>query len=119
MAAIITDLLRVKNARSFIEKIRDANNSYYTFIGLPNASEVSSSWDTTPPSPRDCFDDSNTYWDTMVALKKISADDIRPVVRKIQWASATIYDMYRHDVNRNNLSKPSNKTSLYASNYYI
>ena len=55
----------------------------------------------------------------MLALKKISADDIRPVVRKIGWASATIYDMYRHDVNRNNLSRPSNKTSLYASNYYV
>jgi hypothetical protein len=55
----------------------------------------------------------------MIAMKKIAADDIRPVVRKIQWASATIYDMYRHNVNRNNLSKPSNKTSLYASNYYI
>ena len=119
MAAIITDLLRVNNARNFIEKIRDANRSYYTFIGLPNASEVASSWNTSPPSPRDCFDDSNSYWDTMVAMKKISADDIRPVVRKIGWASATIYDMYRHDVNRNNLSKPSNKTSLYASNYYV
>jgi hypothetical protein len=55
----------------------------------------------------------------MIALKKIAADDIRPVVRKIQWASATIYDMYRHDVNRNNLSKPSNKTSLYSSNYFV
>ena len=76
MAAIITDLLRVNNARNFIEKIRDANNSYYTFIGLPNASEVSSSWDTTPTSPRDCFEDSNKSWDTMAALKKISADDI-------------------------------------------
>jgi hypothetical protein len=119
MAAIITDLLRVKNARTFIEKIRDPAESYSTFIGLPNASEVTSNWNTTPPSPRDCFDDTNTYWDTMIAMKKIAADDIRPVVRKIQWASATIYDMYRHNVNRNNLSKPSNKTSLYASNYYI
>ena len=61
MAAIITDLLRVKNARSFIDKIRDPANSYYTFIGLPNASEVVSSWDTSPPSPRDCFDDVNFY----------------------------------------------------------
>ena len=119
MAAIITDLLRVKNARNFIDKIRDPNNSYYTFIGLPNSEEVASNWNTSPPAPRDCFDEFNSYWDTMIALKKISADDIRPVVRKITWASATIYDMYRHDVNRNNLSKPSNKTSLYASNYYV
>jgi len=119
MAAIITDLLRVKNAKSFIDKIRDPSNSYYTFIGLPNSTEVVDSWNTSPPAPRDCFDDTNFYWDTMVALKKIAADDIRPVVRKLQWASATIYDMYRHDINRNNLSKPSNKTSLYSSNYFV
>jgi hypothetical protein len=119
MAAIITDLLRVNNARGFIEKIRDPSNSYYTFIGLPNATESQTNWNTTPPSPRDNFDDVNFYWDTMIALKKIAADDIRPVVRKIQWASATIYDMYRHDISRNNLSKPSNKTSLYSSNYFV
>jgi len=119
MAAIITDTLRVNNAKDFIAKIRSIDQSYYTFIGLPNASEVTDIWNTTPPSPRDCLDDTNSYWDTMIALKKIGANDIRPVVRKIGWASATIYDMYRHDVNRNKLSRPSNKTSLYASNFYI
>ena len=119
MAAIITDVLRVNNARNFIDKVRDPSKSYYTFIGLPNATEVASTWNTSPPSPRDCTDDGNGYWDNMIALKKIGADDVRPVVRKVEWASATIYDMYRHDVNRNNLSRPSNKTSLYASNYYI
>ena len=41
------------------------------------------------------------------------------LLERLEWASATIYDMYRHDVNRNNLSRPSNKTSLYASNYYV
>ena len=71
MKTIITDTLRVNNARSFIDKIRDPNRSYYTFIGLPNATEVVSNWDTSPPSPRDCLDDSNGYWDTMVALKKV------------------------------------------------
>ena len=119
MAAIITDQLRIKNARSFIDKIRSSTDSFYTFIGLPNATENKSDWDTSPPAPRDCFDDENFYWDTMIAMKKISADDIRPVVRKLSWASATIYDMYRHDINRNNLSDSSNKTSLYSSNFYI
>ena len=39
MAAIITDQLRIKNARSFIDKIRSSTDSFYTFIGLPNATE--------------------------------------------------------------------------------
>ncbi len=119
MSAIITDQLRIKNAKDFIDRIRSLDNSYYTFIGLPNASEQLSTWDANPPSPKDSFDQENSYWDTLIALKKISPDDVRPVVRKIPWVSATIYDMYRHDITRTNLSKPSNKTSLYASNYYV
>ena len=76
MAAIITDQLRIKNARTFIDKIRSSTDSYYTFIGLPNAVENNSDWDSSPPAPRDCFDDENFYWDTMIAMKKISAEDI-------------------------------------------
>jgi len=29
------------------------------FVGLPNATEVSSSWDIDPPDPRDYFDEEN------------------------------------------------------------
>lgn len=118
MAAIITDLMRIKNAKSFVDKVRNSSNSFYTFIGLPNSTEVQNNWNTVPPSPKDSFDDSNSYWDTMIALKKISPDDIRQVIRKITWSSATIFDMYRHDISRTNLSSPGNKTSLYSSNYF-
>jgi hypothetical protein len=119
MAAIITDYLRINNARSFIEDIRDSDQSYYTFVGLPNSSELSSNWDNNPISPKDSFSENNDIWDTIIALKKISPDDIRPVVRRIPWESGTIYDAYRHDISRENLSSPSNKTSLYSSNYYV
>lgn len=119
MAAIITDYLRINNARSFIEDIRNPARSYYTFVGLPNSEELSSSWDNNPISPKDSFDEENSYWDTLIALKKLSPDDIRPVVRKITWETGTIYDAYRHDITRTNLSKPSNKTSLYTSNFYV
>jgi hypothetical protein len=119
MSAIITDQLRIKNARSFINEIRSSDNSYYTFIGLPNASEISSTWDSYPPPPKDSFNEQNDYWDSVIALKKIGVDDVRPVVRRIPWVSATIYDMYRHDITRTNLSRPSNKTSLYSSNFYV
>jgi hypothetical protein len=118
MAAIITDQLRIKNARNFVSTVSSSENSYYTFIGLPNASEISSSWDATPISPKDSFDDENNAWDTIISVKRITENDVRPVVRKISWVSATIYDMYRHDITRTNLSKPSNKTSLYGSNFY-
>ena len=70
MAAIITDQLRILNAKNFVSGVQSTTNSYYTFIGLPNSSSYQSDWDTNPPSPKDSFDQNNDYWDTMLALKK-------------------------------------------------
>tara|TARA_A100001201_G_scaffold4811_6_gene9268 strand:- start:9172 stop:10731 length:1560 start_codon:yes stop_codon:yes gene_type:complete len=119
MAAIITDQLRILNSKEFVASVASTSNSYYTFVGLPNPTEVKSTWDTSPPDPRDSFDEENSYWDTMIALKKISSSDIKRVVRKVSWASGVTYDMYRHDVKAENPSKPSNATTLYGANYYV
>ena len=119
MSAIITDQLRILNAKSFVAGLTTTSNSYYSFIGLPNATDYSSTWDTTPLAPKDNFDEENGYWDTMIALKKIKSDDVRQMVRKITWSSGTTYDMYRHDISRDNTSKPSGATSLYYANYYV
>ena len=119
MSAIITDQLRILNAKSFVAGLTTTSNAYYSFIGLPNATDYSSTWDTTPLAPKDNFDEENGYWDTMIALKKIKADDVRQMVRKVTWSSGTTYDMYRHDISRSNTSKPSGATSLYYANYYV
>lgn len=119
MSAIITDQLRILNAKNFVSAATSSANSYYSFVGLPNATDYSSSWDAIPPAPKDSFEQENDYWDTMIALKKISASDVRQVVRKITWTSGTTYDMYRHDISRTNTSKPSGVTSLYSANYYV
>ncbi len=119
MSAIITDQLRILNAKNFVSAATSSANSYYSFVGLPNATDYSSSWDAIPPAPKDSFEQENDYWDTMIALKKISASDVRQVVRKITWTSGTTYDMYRHDISRTNTSKPSGATSLYSANYYV
>jgi len=119
MSAIITDQLRILNAKEFVASVASTSNSYYSFVGLPNATEVSSTWDTDPPDPRDNFDEENNYWDTMVALKKINETDIKQVVRKVTWQSGVTYDMYRHDIKATNPSRPSNAISLYDANYYV
>jgi len=119
MSAIITDQLRILNAKNFVSSATTSDNSYYVFIGLPNATDYLDTWDSFPPSPKDNFDQESDYWDTMIALKKIKSDDVKQVVRKITWKSGTTYDMYRHDISRTNLSVPSQSTSLYSSNYYV
>ena len=118
MAAIITDQLRILNAKDFAASIASTSNSFYSFVGLPNPTDVDSSWDSNPPDPRDSFNEENNYWDTMIALKKIDVDDVKQVIRKITWRSGTTYDMYRNDIRAENPSKPSNSVSLYEANYY-
>jgi hypothetical protein len=119
MSAIITDQIRILNAKNFVSSLISNENSYYSFMALPNATDYNSDWEQSPPAPIDNFNQENDCWDTLISLKKISNDDVRQVVRKNTWQSGITYDMYRHDISRNNLSKPSNSTNLYSSNYYI
>jgi hypothetical protein len=42
MAAIITDQIRILNAKNFVSGISTGSNSYYTFIGLPNPTDFQS-----------------------------------------------------------------------------
>tara|TARA_A100001015_G_scaffold196116_1_gene218743 strand:+ start:136 stop:1689 length:1554 start_codon:yes stop_codon:yes gene_type:complete len=119
MAAIITDQIRILNAKNFIAGIDNSSNSYYSFVGLPNPTDYQSDWDTDPPAPKDNFDQENDYWDTMVALKKINTADANQVVPKRTWSSGTAYDMHRHDYSRTNTAKVSGSTSLYLANYFV
>jgi hypothetical protein len=119
MSAIITDQFRILSAENFMSSVELTSNSYYAFVGLTNSTDYKSDWEESPLDPIDSFYNYSDIWDTTIALKKINPNDVMMVVRKINWESGIIYDMYRHDVWREKLSKPSNKTSLYKSNYYV
>ena len=119
MSAIITDQLRILNAKNFVSTATSSVNSYYSFVGLPNATNYSSTWDTNPPAPKDSFDQEEDYWDTMIALKKITSSDVSRMVNRYTWTSGVTYDMYRGDISRTNIAQPSGATSLYASKYFV
>ncbi len=119
MAAIITDQLRILNASNFVSGVQSSSNSYYAFIGLPDATSYQSDWDTSPPSPKDNLNQSNDYWDTMLAVKKINAADVSQVVRKVTWQSGITYDMWRNDISRDNPSQPSGSFDIYTADYYV
>ena len=119
MAAIITDQIRILNAKNFVSGITSSSNSCYSFIGLPNPADYQDDWDSNPPAPKDNFSQENDYWDTMVALKKINAGDVRQVIPKRTWTSGTTYDMYRHDYSVTNTAAVSGATNLYSAFYYV
>ena len=71
MAAIITDQIRILNAKNFISGVNNSSNSYYSFVGLPNPTDHQSDWDTDPPSPKDNFDKRMTIGIRWLLLKKL------------------------------------------------
>jgi hypothetical protein len=119
MAAIITDQLRILNAKNFVDGVQSSTNSYYAFIGLPNATNYQIDWDTNPPSPKDNLNESNDYWDTMLAMKKVNTSDVSQVIRKNVWSSGVTYDMWRNDISRDKQSLPSGAFDIYDANYYV
>ena len=119
MPAIITDQIRVLNATNFVSGISTTDNSYYVFIGLPNATSVASDWNTATPSPIDNFDEHDNVYDSLISAKKITSSDVLRVIKKITWTSGTIYEMYRPDYSINKLSPQTNSSSLYKSNFYV
>ena len=119
MAAIITDQIRILNAKNFVSGVSSSVNSYYAFVGLPNPTSIKDDWNDSPPSPTDNLDRHNAYWDTIIGLKKITSSDVKQVVRKVVWSSGATYDYYRPDYSISNVPKNSNGVSLYSANYYL
>ena len=119
MAAIITDQLRILNAKNFIAGVQTSTNSYYAFIGLPNPADNQSNWDASPPTPEDSLNNANEDWDTMMAVKKVNTSDVSQVVNKNTWSSGVTYDMWRNDITIDNQSQPSGVSDIYSAKYYV
>lgn len=123
MAAIVTDQFRILNASNFVDSVSDSNNSYYVFLSLPNPSTVgfgrSDNWDNSIPAPIDNLNYLSHVKDTMIFGKKITSNDVRRLIKRVDWKQGTIYEMYRHDYSVSNPSPQTNSTRLYDANYYV
>jgi len=119
MAAIITDQIRILNAKNFVAGVSTSTNSYYSFVGLTDPTSIQTDWDDNPPSPIDNLNNQNDIWDTIIAVKKINDTDVKQVVKRNSWTSGTTYDYYRPDYSILNPPKHAQGTSLYSSNYFV
>ena len=125
MSAVVTDQFRIFNAGNFVDSVLDTNNSYYVFLGLSDPTTPNpgfgrtTTWNTSPPNPTDNLQYESQYRSTALFGKKITTQNIRRVIRKVQWTANTAYDMYRQDYSPTNLSPVSQTARLYDSNYYV
>jgi hypothetical protein len=126
MPAIISDQFRILNAKNFIDSVSGVANTtdkYYTFIGLPNSSSLtgggSPTWATNTPAPLDGFKEENEIKSTIIAMKQITSQDVRRLVRKLQWVAGSTYELYRHDYTVYNTTPVTDSPLLYESNFYV
>ena len=129
MAALLTDRFRVVLAENFRNRVvlgeeADPGDGIDP-INLWLFFARSNDWGGgLPPDPTDNQDAAFDIYDQMLGLKKISASDIRGVIRNNTWKSGTIYDIYRHDygteVTQNQyISGLSSEIKLYETNFYV
>jgi len=128
MPAIITDQFRILNAETFAKSftgIGTTSNYYYTFLGHPNPSNVDidnygdTNWSTSPPDPRDSFEQEDSYHDSMLFLKRVTASDVARIITRYTWQSGITYDMYRNNYDIDNAASQTNAKTLYESRFYI
>ena len=89
MPQILTSNFKVYSASQFVDSLA-GTNSLYLFIGRP----LTWTTDTSPPAPLNNEFEDNNYWGDSIALKRITANDIKLVVPRIDWVSGTRYSQY-------------------------
>ena len=135
MPAIITNKFRIHNQEQFVESFTEtAANVYYLGIGRPQAFATSTrgdlrteneGTDAAPLTPVDSIGDEFYTFDDMLAAKKVTSSDVSICVPRRNWATATVYDYYRHDYgNRitgttNTQAANSGATNLYDATFYV
>lgn len=90
-------LLNVQAAEAFL-RTAQSNDVYYIFAAkhTPFNSETGGT-DENPPTPGDSIKSSVNIFNEMVFGKRIESDDISMMIRRIDWQSNTVYDMYVDD----------------------
>jgi len=116
MPAIITDQFRILNTETFIQSFTGIGNTinyYYSFLAHPNPD-----WQE-PPEPKDSFSDENSYFDSMLFLKRITSNDVARVIPRVNWESGISYDMYRNNYSIDNPTPQTDAKTLYESRFYV
>ena len=106
----LSNSIRVISAKSVLDSVSTSN--YYLGIGrvkpwVPTADSPSAS-DISPPNAILTNDTINEVWDNAIGLKKITSNDMSMAIRRINWTSGVVYDMYS-----------SSDTNLSTNDFYV
>lgn len=91
--ATLTIKHSVNQAQDFIDHVSAPNNTLYAFVGKPT------DW-TDEPTPDVANNDVNQFeqsiYDDILYGKRIESGDAKPMIRRNNWTSNTVYEEYNH-----------------------
>ena len=119
MSAIITDQIRILNAKNFVAGVSTSTNSYYAFVGLPNPTSIFINMGFCLLQHQLIV---SIIWMTIMIVCWRWKDNLcwcKTDSSKTNWNSGTTYDYYRHDYSISNAPPNSGGTSLYTANYFV
>ena len=101
-----------QNLLTYNSKVTQVKQDFYAPVAIfPGTTSVVSTvyaflahvtpWpsDTNPPVPTQDQQNIKTIFKSMFVAKKITSNDISPVIERINWVSGTVYDYYQDNVN--------------------
>jgi hypothetical protein len=90
MAKIVTNSLKVYNAKQFINSLSSVNDRKL-FLFIARSEPWPNEFDPPVPNdkPTDFFN-----WDDIIALKRITSSDVKHVVPRIDWSPGTVFQEY-------------------------
>lgn len=95
MPAIVSDRIRINNARKFFASLSGGTpDKYYLTLGKTTP------WTNEPtaPTPDDSIEERDyQYWADMFGAKRMFPEDVSLVIPRFDWTTGTIYDQYRSD----------------------
>ena len=114
MSFLLKDTIHSVLADSVYNEILSRRSNYYYFIGKVME------WDdqNVPDTPESTYAYEYETRNNIISIKKVPISDVSYVVRRIDWASGTVYDQYDPDYSSTNPSS-TGATSLKSSNFYV
>jgi hypothetical protein len=105
MPNIVTNKFKINNAKNFLDSYTvSGDNTLYMFLAKPDP------WgaEDTPPAPVDTLQNHSQTWNEVVSLKRILPSNMVNVVKRIDWATQTVYAEYDHE-----------DADLLTKNFYV
>lgn len=87
--------LNVQAAETFVHSVRGVDNYFvYAARHLPFDPQIDGGTDINPPAQRDTARDIALIYDNLLFGKRVRADQVANMIRRIPWVDSTVYSMY-------------------------